>query len=674
MAQQGDAPDFSGPGTIGQNEAFIESGMTVGHLKNLFNSNDDVLRQRSRKILLSYGVDVAFIEESPNQELDISVDRFLRGDLSNDKMQEIVKKWCACKKPSNGNPTVVPEGTSRSAPATAATASAPSSAKPNSVENNSAPVGASTVNSPQQPQPADTPATSHPVGTSVPIPKKEESMAGRGGRGGRGAASTQSTQDKGFGERGNARGRGRGTDTKPTAAERVAAALAGAPSLGAAPTTHNGSMAKTQVPPLEQMTDEQAANHIALREGAKKIKDGAWAYKEGSGLAAIGQEHYNVAIAKTKAKAGDEALSLVKLTAPVLARIGTRSDAQLPLVPRKTMPSKVLEHTSYNTFITPMYLPSTDMRTAYYNEAGMVKAWMEHANGAIVLWEGPHTQWLVLCGVQKEKVVGKIENRCLFIDAATGEDVPEDCRWSFQTKDDCIVQGIYTELAKHDCLDNRRALTKEGDEGLYEGRSLKEMDRSTFMVGRVWSFTAGNQAAHRARIHLHAPKAKTGPEMEKFRRDQFELGLDIQNLYPGSETLMLGNDILMWVPRVWDRKLQQEIAQYQLVRRCFTEVPIQQAVAPLGAMPSNAAVSSVTEPVIPAEEITVWGKALNGIPGVEEWRKVAEATGGRLVTCNNFTSQLRFPLAAWLRTSTNRVTATSDWCRLTTVAPLRPLA
>ena len=92
--------------------------------------------------------------------------------------------------------------------------------------------------------------------------------------------------------------------------------------------------------------------------------------------------------------------------------------------------------------------------------------------------------------------------------------------------------------------------------------------------GRGGSRPAGGRSLHHIRAHTargfifaRRPR-RAAPTMEAFRRKQFELGLQLQAAYEGCATLILGNDILMWVPRVWDR----------------TEVPIQQAVAPLGTM------------------------------------------------------------------------------------------
>jgi hypothetical protein len=244
--------------------------------------------------------------------------------------------------------------------------------------------------------------------------------------------------------------------------------------------------------------------------------------------------------------------------------------------------------------------------------------------------------------------------------------VPARLRRSHLSSLDAIVQARFKDLAGVQCAETRRVLTKEGLEGIYEVR-IAESFNGPGLNMRIFSATDKSQAEHRARLHLHIPKDKSGKISPDFRNKQFELGLELQQKFP-CEVSIVGNDLLVWTARRWNRSMKESVEGFEMVRRCFTELPIAANVAPVGQTTANADVIGVTH-ATEDDEITVWGKAYDGVPTLADWLEKAKLADARLEDNNPFMCRMTIKAATWHNMSNGALSVLDGWCRLTTVQP-----
>jgi hypothetical protein len=502
---------------------------------------------------------------------------------------------------------------------------------------------------------------------------------GRGGGPGRGggaaAALAQSVKDGLFADRGG-RGGGRGRGGRGGGGRGGGQDNDGDSDLTAA---------QREKIALDEMNNAPALATTLHSPAAKQQSSAAWSQGAPPSLQADAQRpSYNAQVKKSTEKQGDANFRFCSTISPaVLAKIDVGTGS-IPYTPVGVLPAQLFKNgdVSRNTFVLSIHAAFDTAEGILKCDMGFRKEWLLHAQQIFVLWEGAHTRNVIVAGVGATVVEGNVETRTQYIDVESAEPVPFEKRKGYLSEEHCLVQTSFDMLRvlgdfsvkesqennRPVHVETRRALTKEGDRAIYEAESTHTPDPQHALFMTMFALTCKSQAQHRARIRFRLPNRENGKVPDSFRSSMYQVGISLQATL-GAQVLMMGNDMIVWTPTLWDRNMKSAVEKMAIVKSCYTEERIVGTMPKISARASCAEVASVVRPV--AEDVThAWGTVVDGLASDGDWAKLLEEIGGIGEQANPFRCRFTIPIAKWAALTTERY-CTRGWCRLSLNQPMQ---
>ena len=598
--------------------------------------------------------------------------------------------------PGDTQDSVTNAATSQSTPPTDSSNAAPQGATINDASGNSENASAPTSNAAPQgatPNDASGPSVNASASNTNAAPQGATSTnngappstaaRGRGAMGGRGSGATVASPDR-AGKTGEAfadRGRGGGTRGGTRGGRGAAQSTAGGDDARTAEQTaldhikNAPSLATTLVPQQQQTPQGQWSNGAPQQASAKP---------------APRQAHYNGTVSRQQQSEADSKLNYCcNISQPVRTAIGVETDT-IPFAPTQSPAEFISEGSKQDTFVVGLHAAFESGQTILANDQGNRKQWLLHGKVIYVVWCGPQTRFAIVVGVGKDVVPGNIDTRTQYLDIDSGEPVPIEARKGYSSAEHCLVQGSVANMTKlatkaeavtaasgetiH--LETRRLLTNHGPTAIVEAESSKVPARDDgVLVMRMFSLTSATQGRHRARLRIKMPTTRDkGKVSDSFRQTVLQAALALQShpMLGDAEVLMMGNDLLVWTPKPWDRQMKAAVESFDIVKSCYTEARIVGVVPSIHPTSASSEIASVVSPV--ANDVAhVWGTVLEGVASKDEWLTLLGEIGGVPEVANGFHCRFTIPIVKWAALTNERY-CNRGWCRLSLNQPMQMVA